>query len=332
MNVKFGKCDAKRQSRLRSPGRSFTWDFQNRLTQVVNPGVGTTNFRYDPFGRSIHNSGPVGTTNYLYDGFQLNEEVDQSGNALARYSQDQGIDEPLAELRSTTTSYYERDALNSITSLSSTAATLANTYSYDSFGRLTNLTGSLTNPFQYTGREFDSETGLLFDRARYLDSNIGRFVGEDPIEFDGGINFFAYVSNDPVDSVDPFGLKRTCTTRIMLVTSYCSRGPGHDWQHYKPKKKGGKPSSVSRGDVAVANSSSQPYPYGCDVTVDNAATDGDWKTEYEGTIHDTGAGWDAKHHDVLPDAWIDIWLPCRAARNYGKRYRTVTICCGSCGN
>ena len=49
-------------------GRGFTWDFENRLTQVVNPDVGSTTFRYDPFGRRIQKSGPLGTTNYLYDG------------------------------------------------------------------------------------------------------------------------------------------------------------------------------------------------------------------------------------------------------------------------
>jgi YD repeat-containing protein len=49
-------------------GKSYSWDFENRLTQAVNPGVGTTTFRYDPFGRRIQKSGPLGTTNYLYDG------------------------------------------------------------------------------------------------------------------------------------------------------------------------------------------------------------------------------------------------------------------------
>jgi YD repeat-containing protein len=65
-------------------GRSFTWDFENRLVQVVNPGVGTTTFRYDPFGRRIQKSGPLGTTNFLYDDGNLIEELDSSGNALVR--------------------------------------------------------------------------------------------------------------------------------------------------------------------------------------------------------------------------------------------------------
>jgi len=60
--------DANGNTLTDAQGRSFTWDFENRLTQVVNPGVGTTTFRYDPFGRRIQKSGPLGTTNYLYDG------------------------------------------------------------------------------------------------------------------------------------------------------------------------------------------------------------------------------------------------------------------------
>lgn len=43
--------------------KSHTWDFENRLTEVVNPGA--TMFKYDPFGRWIQKSGPLGTTNYL---------------------------------------------------------------------------------------------------------------------------------------------------------------------------------------------------------------------------------------------------------------------------
>ena len=52
----------------------------------------------------------MGLSNYLYDGRSLLEELDQSGNVLARYTQNKRIDEPLAELRSGTTSYYDADA------------------------------------------------------------------------------------------------------------------------------------------------------------------------------------------------------------------------------
>lgn len=189
-------------------GRSFAWAYENRLTQVVVLGQNgsTPNFRYTPFGRRIQKSGPLGTTNYLYDGFTLIEGIDSSGNALARYAQDQGIDEPLAELSSSTTSYYEQDGLNSVSSLSNGSGALANTFTYDSFGTLTASTGTLSNPFQYTGREFDQETGLYFYRARYFDQNLGRFISGDPVGFRGqDINLYRYVKNQPSGFVDPSG-------------------------------------------------------------------------------------------------------------------------------
>ena len=50
--------------------------------------------------------------------------------------------------------------------------------------------------------------GLYYMRARYYDPSVGRFISEDPIGFAGGdVNFYAYVSNDPVNKVDPLGLQ-----------------------------------------------------------------------------------------------------------------------------
>ncbi len=79
-------------------GRSYSWDFENRLAQAVVPGTngGTTTFKYDPFGRRIQKSGPLGTTNYLDDGDNLLEEVDNNGNVLARYTVTRSPDEQLS--------------------------------------------------------------------------------------------------------------------------------------------------------------------------------------------------------------------------------------------
>lgn len=138
-------------------------------------------------------------------GANVIDEIDNSGSILARYTQGNEVDEPSAELRSGTTEYYEADALDSITSLSSATGAITNSYTYDAFGNLTASTGTFTNPFHYTGREFDSETGFHYYRARYYAPDTGRFVSEDPGRFPGGINFYVYVENDPVGFVDPFG-------------------------------------------------------------------------------------------------------------------------------
>src|SRR6266699_1629034 len=187
---------------------SYAWDIENRLSSVTLPGSGgTVNFKYDPFGRRVYKSSSSGTSVFAFDGDNLIEETNSSGAAVARYAQTQNIDEPLAMLRSAATSYYHADGLGSVTSLSNAAGSIANTYTYDSFGKLTNSTGSLVNPFRYTARESDTETGLYYFRARYFDPNIGRFVTEDPVEFKSGdVNFYAYVGDNPTNAADPLGL------------------------------------------------------------------------------------------------------------------------------
>jgi len=165
-------------------------------------------FKYDPFGRRIYKSSTSATSIYAYDGDNLVEEANSSGTEVASYSQGLNIDEPLAMDRSSVASFYEADGLGSITSLSSGAGALAQTYTRDSFGRQTGFSGSLLNPFQYTGREADSETDLYYYRARYYEITIGRLLSEDPSsspDLDGA-NMYSYVGNDPTDSVDPWGL------------------------------------------------------------------------------------------------------------------------------
>jgi RHS repeat-associated protein len=139
---------------------------------------------------------------------------------VASYTQTRTIDETLAELHGSTTDYYEADALGTITSLSSSAGAVANTYTYDSFGDLTNATGALRNPFQYTAREFDQETNLYFYRARYYDTTTGRFLSEDPLRlkagadlledpfhYKPGTDFYNYAFNSPLQWRDPDGRK-----------------------------------------------------------------------------------------------------------------------------
>jgi RHS repeat-associated protein len=184
-------------------------------------------FQYDVIRRAR----PIATTtNYLYDGPDIIEEVDNSGNLLATYSKGPGIDETLAAVRSGATWYYEADGLGSVTSLTNSVGTLTDTYAYDSHGKLTASTGSTVNPFRYAGREFDSETGLYYYRNRYYDSSIGRFLSEDPLEFEGGdANLYRYVGNSPVTYIDPDGLG-------ILPSDLSGLGPQwtHDPTHQDP--------------------------------------------------------------------------------------------------
>jgi RHS repeat-associated protein len=226
---------------------SYAWDFENRLTSVTLPGSGgTVSFKYDPFGRRIYKSSSSGTSVFAYDGDNLVEETNSSGTVVARYSQGLNIDEPLAMLRSGATSFYQADGLGTITSLANTSGSLAQTYTFDSFGNQTASSGSLTNSFRYTAREFDSETSLYYYRARYYDPTAGRFLSEDLLRFDGAErnpSLYWYVRNGPTGNIDPLGLwPPTPVTPVYpgpIICSFCNGvalGGGEMWANYERMK------------------------------------------------------------------------------------------------
>ncbi|GLO57797.1 hypothetical protein PPUJ20066_38330 [Pseudomonas putida] len=69
-------------------------------------------------------------------------------------------------------------------------------------------TVKIGNQLRFQGQYFDSETKLHYNRHRYYDPQIGRFVGKDPISFSGGINIYQYAPNS-TQWIDPLGLARS---------------------------------------------------------------------------------------------------------------------------
>jgi|GEM_PF-1834288 len=189
---------------------TFTWDSRNRLTAINGTSL-SASFKYDSMGRRIEKTINGTTTKYLYDGADIVMEMNGSGTPTAFYVRTLNIDEPLARiyLSSGEIRYYHADALGSIIALMDENATVVTQYNYSPFGQTevigTDSTG-LSQPFRYTGREWDGDTGLYFYRARYYSPEMARFISEDPIGLAGGINQYAYVGNAPLDFVDAFGL------------------------------------------------------------------------------------------------------------------------------
>ena len=84
---------------------------------------------------------------------------------------------------------------------------LAERYAYSPFGQVNAPSHpAIGNPYLFAGREFDSETGLYYSRARYYDPDMGRFLSTDPLGYADGMNLYAYVRNNPINRVDPLGL------------------------------------------------------------------------------------------------------------------------------
>ena len=190
----------------------YTYDAENRLTQVQefaagNPtAITTSSYRYDGLGRRIEKVANGQTKRYIYDGEDILLEYDGANVLQARYTHGPGIDEPIAVTKGATTFFYHQDGLGSVTDLTDSAGATAKSYSYDAYGNILDSPGAVDQPYTYTGREFDQETGLYYYRARYYDSTIGRFLQKDPI-FNPGFQIYGYVEGIPTLFIDPYGLR-----------------------------------------------------------------------------------------------------------------------------
>jgi len=84
-----------------------------------------------------------------------------------------------------------------------------NQYAYSPYGVNNDDSGI---PFRYTGQKLDIQSGLYYYKARWYDPEVGRFLQPDPIGYSDGMNLYAYVGGDPVNSTDPTGLTVDCFT------------------------------------------------------------------------------------------------------------------------
>jgi RHS repeat-associated protein len=185
----------------------YSWNARNQLAAISGPNVNAS-FLYDGLGRREKKTIGGSLTEFLYDGVNPVQET-SGATVLANILSGLGIDEYVArtDVSAGTTNSYLPDALGSALALADSAGAVQTEYTYEPFGRTTANGASNSNPFEYTGRESDG-TGLYYYRARYYHPGLQRFISEDPIGLGGGdVNLFSYVSNSPINFIDPLGLQ-----------------------------------------------------------------------------------------------------------------------------
>jgi RHS repeat-associated protein len=187
---------------------TYTYDVENRLTKVVSPD-GTWTYEYDALGNRIASIKDGQRTEYLLDPTGLVDvvgEYNNTGSLVARYIHGLGLVSRTDG--SNTNSYYDTDAIGSVVGLSGTTGSYLNRYSYLPFGEDLTKVETISNPFEYVGQfgVMDEGNGLDFMRARFYDSNLGRFTAIDPVGLRGGdTNLYRYVANNSISLIDPQG-------------------------------------------------------------------------------------------------------------------------------
>ncbi len=244
----------------------YTYDPADRLTQVTAPDGSIKTHTYDDRGNLTDD----GTNTYAYDGLNRLVSVSQGGVQIASYSyngddlrtsktaggqttryhwigQDlwnesdgtsitasnlYGLDLVSRDVGGQT-GYYLFNGHQDVTGIVDGAASILADYRYDAYGSLTQQNGTFDNPFRYTGEMQDSETGLVYLRARYYNPAVGRFLTQDTfpgyLDDPRTLNRYVYTASNPVNYVDPSGhfLETLWDAASFGMSAYdCADNPG----------------------------------------------------------------------------------------------------------
>jgi RHS repeat-associated protein len=207
----FNLCHDKNGNLVEDGNNIYEYDYCNNLISVTRKSDNKVleKYRYDPLGRRVEKDTANETIVYLYDNSRVIEDRIYK-STTAQYIYGDGIDEVLAMYRNNELYIYHSNPLGSNILITDADGDIAEIYTYNAYGEVNvfnsqgiNLHSSaIENPYLFTGRRLDNETGLYYYRARYYNPSLGRFMSRDPVFH---LNLYRYANNNPIALKDPFG-------------------------------------------------------------------------------------------------------------------------------
>ncbi|WP_440974304.1 RHS repeat-associated core domain-containing protein [Pseudomonas koreensis] len=240
----FGNLIRERRGRDQQLVTEYRYDCQHRLIGLTRPDGNTASYQYDAFGRRIRKTVDGVSTEFFWQGDHLVAE--SSPTHHRSYVYEPGTFRPLALLdgkgpKKACPFYYQLDHLGTPQELTDYSGEIVWSAQYDAYGKVAAITLAgedyLDQPLRFQGQYFDAESGLHYNRHRYYDPRLGRYLTPDPIKLAGGLNQYRYVPN-PTGWVDPLGL------------SDCPGGPGCN----KPSLESIDPTKKILGGEAISSS------------------------------------------------------------------------------
>ncbi|WP_431038580.1 RHS repeat-associated core domain-containing protein [Pseudomonas yamanorum] len=208
----FGNLLRERRGRAQQLVTEYRYDCQHRLIAVTQPDGTQASYRYDPFDRRVAKVVNGQTTEFFWQGDALIAE--HSADHHQSYLYEPNSFRPLVLLKGygpedVKPFHYQLDHLGTPQELTAPNGETVWSAHYRAYGQIAKLdVNTLTNPLRFQGQYFDPESGLHYNRHRYYNPDIGRYLTPDPVKLAGGLNGYQYVPN-PTGWVDPLGLN-TC--------------------------------------------------------------------------------------------------------------------------
>ncbi|MDB6065219.1 MAG: repeat protein, partial [Pedosphaera sp.] len=198
--------------------RAFVYDAENQLTNVNVAGQWKTEFVYDGAGRrriarDYNWQGGAWTqtneTHYVYDGMLVIQE--RNGSNVPQVTYTRGLDLSgglLARTDGNGSVFYHSDGGDNVTALMDGNQNIVARYLYDPFGKPLGRWGQMAdiNHYRFSGQEVHPNSGLYYYGFRFYEPNFQRWLNHDPLGEAGGINLYGFVSNDPLNRIDLYGL------------------------------------------------------------------------------------------------------------------------------